>query len=231
MTRLFAVALLLSISCVAQAPAPTPDNQVPQRREILKNSRVVVNLVTIPPGDTTPMHKHNLDMVEVFLTAGRTQETISGKDPASEKVSAGEVLFKSAGTTHSVKNVSSAPFQSVITEFLDAQGKSKQIGKKSQTCAQDKKICVEEHELFCTEKVCVEKVNMAPGAVTLQHSHATDHMLIAVSDYELTDEVEGKGTVMRKHKSGEVEFIPAGITHRLTNKTSAPAQFVVILWR
>jgi quercetin dioxygenase-like cupin family protein len=77
----------------------------------------------------------------------------------------------------------------------------------------------------------VEDVTMAPGAVTTKHSHATDHMLVAVSDYELTDQVEGKGAVVRTRKSGEVEYIPAGITHRLTNTGQAPARFTVIVWR
>jgi oxalate decarboxylase/phosphoglucose isomerase-like protein (cupin superfamily) len=56
-------------------------------------------------------------------------------------------------------------------------------------------------------------------------------MLIAVSDYELTDRVEGKGIVVRTRKSSEVEYIPAGITHRITNTGQAPARFIVIVWR
>ena len=32
-------------------------------------------------------------------------------------------------------------------------------------------------------------------------------------------------------KSGEIEYIPAGITHRLTNTGTKPARFIVVLWR
>jgi quercetin dioxygenase-like cupin family protein len=120
---------------------------------------------------------------------------------------------------------------SVIVEFADAQGKLKNIEKKSQTCTPDKESCVMENELFCTDKVCVEDVVMAPHSVTVKHSHATDHMLIAVSDYQLSDEVDGKGTVARVHKSGDAEYIPAGITHRLTNAGTEPAHFAVIVWK
>jgi oxalate decarboxylase/phosphoglucose isomerase-like protein (cupin superfamily) len=49
--------------------------------------------------------------------------------------------------------------------------------------------------------------------------------------YELTHRVEGKEIVVRTRKSGEVEYIPAGITHRITNTGEAPARFTVILWR
>lgn len=223
--------LLLCAFGVGQSATPSPGNEVPQRKEILKNSRVAVSLLNLAPGDATPLHKHDLDLLTVYVSGGKTQQMIDGKGPVSSKMDAGEVRFRNAGFTHSTKNVGSSPFVSVIVEFSDAQGKLKTIDKNSKTCAPDSKVCVEEKELFCTEKVCVEDVLMAPRSVSIRHSHATDHMLIAVSDYELTDEVEGKGTVVRKKKSGEAEYIPAGITHRLTNTGQAPAHFIVILWR
>jgi len=106
------------------------------------------------------------------------------------------------------------------------------VGTRSHYCNPDgTTACVDEKNLFCTARVCVEDVSIAPGAITHKHSHGTDHMLVAVSDYELTDQVEGKGTVVRTPKSGEVEYLPAGITHRLTNTGQAPARFTVIVWR
>jgi len=58
--------------------------------------------------------------------------------------------------------------------------------------------------------------------ITTKHGHTTDHMLVAMSDYELTDRVKGKGIVVRTRKSGEVDYIPAGITHRITNTAKYP---------
>ena len=228
MTRPFAVVLLLCAASFAQSAAPVPDNQ---RKELLKNSKVEVSQLTFAPGEGAAMHKHERDYVAVFVTGGQLELTQAGQQPTKNKLEAGEVRFRNAGVTHSAKNIGSSPFETVIVEFADAQGKMKRITKKSQTCVPGTKTCVEEKELFCTEKVCVEEVKMAPGSVTVQHSHATDHMLIAVSDYELTDEVEGKGTIVRRHKSGDAEYIPAGITHRLTNTGQAPAYFTVILWK
>ena len=231
MTRAIVVALLLCAVSVGQSAPLIPDNEVPQRKEIFKNNRVSVSRLELPPGDSTPMHKHDLDMVAVFVNGGQTQHTIPGKKPYSDKLDPGDVRFKSAGFTHSTKNLGSAPYVAVIVEFADAQGKLKKVGKKSQTCAPDKNSCVEEKELFCTDKVCVEDVVMAPQSMSVKHSHTTDHMLVAISDYELTDEVEGKGTVVRSHKTGEIEYIPAGITHQLKNTGTEPAHFVVILWK
>ena len=231
MTRAFVVALLLCASSAGQSAAPISASEVPQLKEIFKNNRVSVSRLDLPAGDATPMHKHDRDMVTVVVSGDRIQQTLSGKKPTSDKPESGDVKFKSAGLVHATKNVGSVPYVAVAVAFLDAQGKVKNVGKKSHTCAPDKDACVEEKELFCTEKVCVEDVVMAPQSMSVKHSHSTDHMLIAISDYQLTDEVEGKGTVVRSHTSGEIEYIPAGITHQLKNTGSQPAHFAVILWK
>ena len=231
MRRVAAVVFLLCMAGMAQTAAPIPDDQVPQRKEILNNNKVKVSLLNLAPGDATPMHKHDKDMVTVFVDGGKTQSTFFGRAPSANKFEVGEVRFRAAGFAHSTKNEGAKDFRAVIVEFAEAQGKMKKVGTKSKTCTPDSKACVEEKQLFCTEKVCVENVSMAPGSSSIKHSHATDHMIVAVSDFELTDEVEGTGTVIRKHKSGEVEYLPAGITHRLTNKGTEAAQFTVIVWR
>jgi quercetin dioxygenase-like cupin family protein len=230
--RLPAALFLFCTTCIGQASAPIPDSDVPQRHEILQNRRVTVSLLELAPNDATPMHKHDRDMLTVFVNGGRTQNTLFGHRPVADKMAVGEVRFRNAGYTHAVRNGGADPFRVVIVAFADPQGKLKEIGTNSHTCNPGStKACIDEKNLFCTAKVCVEDVTMAPGAVTSKHSHSTDHMLVAVSDYELTDQVEGKGAVVRSHKSGEVEYISAGITHQLTNTGQAPAHFIVILWR
>jgi quercetin dioxygenase-like cupin family protein len=226
-----AVLLLLCAACLGQAGAPIPDNEVPQRKVILENNKVMASLLALPPGEATPMHKHDKDIVTVFVDGGKTQNTLYGKAPAADKMEMGEVRFKAAGFTHSTKNVGTSPFRAVIVEFAEPQGTMKKVGTKSRTCSPDKGACVDEKQLFCTGKVCVENVSMAAGSSSIRHSHSTDHLIVAISDFELTDEVEGKGTVIRKHKSGEVEFLPAGITHRLTNNGKEAARFAVIVWK
>jgi quercetin dioxygenase-like cupin family protein len=227
-----AALLLLCAVCAGQVPGPIPYSEMPQRKEILRNHRVTVSLVELAPREVTPMHKHELDMLEVFVNGGRAQNTVSGHKPAADKMAVGEVRFLNAGYSHAIENEGPGVFRVVTVEFADPQGKKEQLGTTSHYCnAGSTTACVDENNLFCTTKVCVEDVTMAPGAVTTKHSHPTDHMLVAVSDYELTDQVEGKGTVVRTHKSGEVEYIPAGINHRLTNTGPASARFTVVVWR
>jgi mannose-6-phosphate isomerase-like protein (cupin superfamily) len=144
----------------------------------------------------------------------------------------GEARFLNAGYAHATKNEGVGRLRVVYVEFADPQGKMEKVGTASHYCNPGSTTaCVGERNSSAREKVCVEDVSNTPAAITTKHSHTTDHMLIAVSDYELTDRVEGKGTVIRTQKSGEVEYTPAGITHRITNTGQAPARFTVIVWR
>ncbi len=230
--RRAAALLLLCAACAGQVPTPTPDSGVPQRKEILRNHRVTVSLLELAPREATPMHRHDRDILAVFVDGGRVRNTVLVHKAVADKVAVGEVRFLNAGYAHAIKNEGSGRLRVVIVEFADPQGKIEKVGTASHYCNPGSTTaCVDEKQLFCTEKVCVEDVSIAPGAITTKHSHTTDHMLVAVSDYELTDRVAGKGIVVRTRKSGEVEYIPAGITHRLTNTGQAPARFTVIVWR
>jgi len=232
MRRAAAVLLLLCAACSGQVPAPILDSEVPQRKEILSNRRVTVSMLELAPGEATPMHQHDRDILAVFVNGGHMRNTVFGHKPAADKVAVGEVRFFNAGYAHASRNEGAGPFRVVVVAFADPQGKKEQVGTASHYCNPGSRTaCVDEKNLFCTARVCVEDVSIAPGAVTTKHSHATDHMLVAVSDFELTDQIEGKGAVVRTPKSGEVEYLPAGITHRLTNTGQVPARFTVILWR
>jgi quercetin dioxygenase-like cupin family protein len=225
--------LLLCAAVAAQRPAPIPDSQLPQRKEMLRNHRVLVSRLELARGEATPMHQHSRDMLAIFVNGGRTTNTVYGHKRARDHMRAGEVRFKNAGYSHTTRNEGTDAFRVVVIEFADPQGNTeKAASEKSHYCNPGSATaCVDEKSLFCTAKVCVEDVTIAPGAVTTKHSHATDHMLVAVSDYEFTDQVEGKGKVVRSRRSGEVEYIPAGITHRLTNTGKAVARFIVVVWR
>lgn len=222
MKRALAVVLLL---CAVAASE--------QRKEILRNQHVTITSVELAPGESTPMHRHDRDALTVFVTGGETKNTIEGEKPENDKMEPGTVRFRSGGFAHTRTNEGPDVFRAVVIEFAEPQGKTEKLGEKSSHYCNpgSKTACVKEKYLFCTAKVCVEEVTIAPGAVTIKHSHSTDHMLIAISDYELTDQAEGKPANVRKLASGEAEYIPAGITHQLTNTGKNDARFVVVVFR
>ena len=223
--------MLLCTMCVGQDPAPRTISAI-QHKEILKNEKVTVSLMELAPQEATPMHQHDRDMLSVYVSGGRTRNTQFEEKTAADRTEPGQVRFRPAGYSHAVQNVGKDPYRLVMVEFADPQGKIKKIGTSSHRCNPEKSAaCIDEKNLFCTAKVCTQDVVMAPGSETSKHSHATDHMVIAISDFEMTDEVDGKEASARNYKSGEVVYIAAGLKHRLKNTGKTPAHFTVIVWR
>jgi predicted metal-dependent enzyme (double-stranded beta helix superfamily) len=228
----FAALFLVCAACGAQTSAPLPDTEVPQLKGILRNHHVTASVLELAPGAATPMHQHSRDTLVVFLDAGHIQNSVFGHRRTNGKLATGETEFHSTGYAHAIRNTGMNPLRAVVVEFADPQGRMERAESKSRYCNPGSTTaCVDEKNLFCTAKVCVEDVTFGPGAVSTRHSHSTDHMLVAVSDYEFSDQVEGKGTVVRTRKSGEVEYIAAGISHQLTNSGKTPARFLVISWK
>jgi quercetin dioxygenase-like cupin family protein len=232
MFRFAALFLFWTVNAAAQTSAPVPDTEVPQLKEILRNHHVTARLLELSPGGATPMHQHSRDTLVVFIDAGRIQNSVFGHRNSTEKLAQGETEFHPAGYSHAVRNTGTNPLRAVVVEFADPQGKMQRAENKSRYCNPGSTTaCVDEKNLFCTAKICVEDVTFGPAAISTKHSHSTDHMLVAISDYEFNDQVDGKGSVVRTHKSSEVEYIAAGISHQLTNTAKAPARFLVISWK
>lgn len=255
-TRVMLLISTTSMLMAAGAQGPStpvmPAAQIPQRHELMHNKKVVVSTTELAPGKSVPMHRHEHDYFTVVLTDGQLRETVADQGAmtsggkkmgrvfgamhvpgaSGDKLQAGEVVYNRAGYTHADENKGKTTMRAVTVDFLEPAGKQQDASRKSNKyCNEnDKNACVEEKYLFCTDRFCVEDVTMAPRAQSTKHSHATDHMLIALTDYQLTDNITGKGTIVRTKKAGEVEYIKSGINHQLNNTGKLPARFIVVLF-
>jgi len=226
--------LLCCLALVSAAPAQVPvaAEQEAFHKLTFRNEYVEAVAVEIPPHQSTQLHRHAHDYLAVSLRDGTVTTTAPGKDPAQEKRQRGEAWMGKA-TDHVVRNDGETPYRAVAVEFKAPQGEVKPVhDKTSRYCnAKSKTACVTERYLFCTAKVCVSEVKMGPGAVTMKHSHSTDHMVIAISDLDMKDWIEGRpAAVARSQKSGEVLFVDAGITHQLANGPK-PVRMIVVSWK
>ena len=230
------VLILLLTLCkfaAAQETAPISALEVKYRRQIFKNDRVSVFLLEIPPNHASLMHRHDTDILSIFVAGGETKGTIYGKPPREDKFTVGEVRFRPAGFTHSTENIGTNVFRSVILEFNSPMGAieltkppdSRYCNPGSETA------CVDEKYLFCTAKFCVQELSIAPGAVWRNNQHASDQMLVAVSDYKLSYKRKGRAANVRERKSGEVEYLTGGSTRQWANAASAPARIIAVVFR
>lgn len=233
MTKVLILLLLLCGFAAAQETAPVSALEVKYRKRIFKNERFSVFLLEIPPKHASLMHRHDTDILSIFVAGGETKGTIYGKPPKEDKFTAGEVRFRPAGFTHSTKNVGASMFRSVILEFNSSMGAiqptrppdSRHCNPGSAT------TCVDEKYLFCTAKFCVKEFSIAAGAVWRNNEYASDQLLVAVSDYKLSNKPKGKAANVRKRKSGEIEYFTGGSPRQWRNAASEPARIIAVVFR
>lgn len=227
------VLLLLCAFATAQDTTPISSLEVKYRKQIFKNDRVSVFLLEIPPNHASLMHRHDTDMLSIFVAGGETKSTIYDKPPKEDKFTVGEVRFRPAGFTHSTENIGANVFRSVILEFKSSMGaiQPTQPGDSRYCNPGREKVCVDEKYLLCTARFCVKAISIAPGAVWRNNEYASDQMLVAVSDYKLSSQRKGNPTIVLKRKSGEVEYFTGGSARQWRNVVSQPSRIIAVVFR
>jgi quercetin dioxygenase-like cupin family protein len=231
---LVTLALLILLSATAlQAQTAVPVEAEPHHKTLLQNDHVRVFLAEVPPHQETGLHHHERDYLAIELVDGHITNSRVGAVPVQQWFHSGDLHLAKGGFSHVVRNDADTLFRSSDIEFTEPQGDAQPSKQApSRYCNPGSKTaCVTETYVLCTAKVCVSDVTLGEGAKTTRHTHTTDHMLVAVTDYELTDQVEGKGQIVRTQKSGGVEYVPAGITHQLVNTSKGPVRFIVVVFR
>jgi hypothetical protein len=227
--------LLLTLSVagfVTPQQTPISADEVTLRHRIYGDGRVTVFLLDIPPGNATVLHRHDRDMLSVFVNGGRTRASFNGAAPVEDSFPPGDVRFRSAGFTHSTENIGTDRFLSVIFEFVDSQGpRASATRPATHICNPDSQTsCVDEKPLFCTSKFCVDDLVMAPRAVRPAGGVTEDQILVAISDYTFSEDIPGTAAAVHTRKSGEIESLPAGPARRWTNAAD-PGHLIVVTVR
>jgi hypothetical protein len=232
-SKVVVLLLLLCASAPAQPTTPISALEVKYRKRIISNDRVSVYFLEIPRGHASLMHRHDTDILSIFVAGGRTIGTIFGRPPREDRFEVGEVRFRPAGFTHSTENIGEDVFRSVILEFNSSMGAieptkppdSRYCNPGSETA------CVGEKYLLCTAGFCVKEISVAPGAVWLNNDYASDQLLVAVSDYRFSYRRQGKAALGRRRKSGEVEYLTGGTARHWANALNVPARVIDVVFR
>jgi hypothetical protein len=211
--KILVVVLTLSVAGFAtQQHAPISADEVTLRHRIYGDGRVTIFLLDISPGQATLLHRHDRDMLSVFVNGGRTRASFNGGAPVEDSFTPGDVRFRSAGFTHSTENMGTDRFLSVIFEFVDSQGpRASATWPATHICNPDSQTaCVHEQRLFCTSKFCVDDLTMAPRAVRPAVGATNDRILVAVSDYTFHEDIPGTAAAVHTRKTSEIETLAAG---------------------
>ena len=74
----------------------------------------------------------------------------------------------------------------------------------------------------------VFELTVAPQESTLMHRHDNDYVAVIVAPSEIQNAVEGKPVTTGRAGLGEVRFVSAPVTHRLTNTGDKPYRNIIV---
>jgi quercetin dioxygenase-like cupin family protein len=218
--------ILFAATLVAQT-ATVEITKEPHHHPILENSYVRAFKVEILPGDETLLHHHGHDYLYVMFGPARITNQVQGKPIADATLRDGQASFAEGNMAHVVHNVGATPFRNITVELLRdksaRQSPPPQWEEERGLHILDKGT---QDIMFVKDGVRVSEVDLQPGGMIGKHRHVGPHMLIALTDLDLRSDVEGKGTSKVEVKSGDIRWVPGGLTHTLMNAGSLPAKFI-----
>ena len=220
--------LFLTAVLVGQSAPEVEITAEPHHHLFLANDQVRVFNVEIAPNGETLMHRHGHDYVYAALGASEVVNTVEGKDPVTVKLQDGETNFLAGGFAHAARNVSNQPFREVVVEFLEDEKLRKARSHWEDERGLDILHGGTKEILFVKDGVRVSETELQPGGMEPKHHHAGPFLVVALTDYELRNEIVGKAAINISMKAGESQWIAGGFDHMVMNVGQRPAKFVTL---
>lgn len=222
--------LLLSIILLSvQALAPEVEiTAEPDHHLTFENKSVRVFNVEVPPHSDTLMHWHRHDYLSIALGPADVVNAVKDKPPAPLKLQDGETRFAPATFAHIAHNVGDRPFRNVTIELLEDEALRTSTAHWDEDRGLDVLTKGTKQIVFVKDNVRVTEFELQPGGVIPLHHHAGPLLVVALTDYELRNDIQGKPAATVSMKTGESKWLPGGYSHTITNPGPKPAKYVTL---
>jgi quercetin dioxygenase-like cupin family protein len=211
--------LFLATAALAQHQQSVEITSEPSHHLVFQNEYVRVFDVTVAPRATTLVHKHNYDYLFVTLGDSDVVSVRPGEKPVALKLKDGEVRFTPGNFAHAAINKSDRPFHNTTIELLKSSSNVKQF-----QLAEGEPVPTHAETAAISDQWTARIYFLQPRGRVNPRGPA---LVVAVSDLDLTSQNDS-GSSNFKRAPGGLAWVPAGVTHMLTNNSSKPAQFVTL---
>src|SRR5260370_20531574 len=227
MRELRIVGMALLYACVLAQSQQTVDiTSEPSHHLVLQNQYLRAFDVTVAPKATTLVHRHEHDYVFVTLGDADLTNARVGEKPSGLQLKDGETRFTPGGFAHAAINNSDRPFNNITIDLLQTATNVKRCTESCSLplpCANDaNSACPSVERRISSDQWVMSFITMPPGASVEKHSHPMPHLVVAVSNVDLTVDT-GSSVNHSKLAIGGVAWFPAGLTHSVRNDTSNTA--------
>ena len=237
-TRSLVVSLLIAIPLSAQAPAPVDMANEPHHRVMIENSYVRALRFSLPAGESTLLHAHNVPYVTVSLGPADFANDVVGKPEVRGKTVDGQVGYSRGGFAHLAKADAGVPFNNVTIELLHPQGEPRNLCDK--ILPSDLGACdlsgdvagqaIATRPLLETGEVRVSSVVVRRDGDIMDKPHALPGLLIAVSGAAI-QVARVPGVPTRTLHAGEVLWLPLGAEPKFTVTEGPEARLLLISFK
>jgi quercetin dioxygenase-like cupin family protein len=199
----------------------------------LQNEKLRVFTVELPSGGYTQFVRHEKDFLLLALTDSQLQLVPERGAGQRLRMGPGELQLGTAGLVKRIVNQSSESVRFLVIEIIQGiEPKLAICGLRGPQCESDlgdlRGPNVSTSGLFETPTVKVSRTELDPKGVLSQHTHKYDHLVVALSELSLRSDVPDKGGSEIQQKRGDVAWVPAGLTHTLTNTGESRAAFLAL---
>ena len=229
---------LASLAAQTTAPAVVPVDKEPSHHLALENEWVRVFKVRVAPHAATLMHRHDKDYIFVTLGDSDVVSERQGEKAILLRLKDGETRFTKGGFAHIAKNLSDKPFRNVTVELPPSSSFSCGVGSSAGTNTASVSLCpavgtvdsaaVSWNGIVESDKYLVRQLTINSGAAVPLHEHTGPHLVVAVSDLQLRNNVEGQPPAELVLAGGDIKWVPGGFSHSLTNIGKDAARMVTV---
>src|SRR5581483_170296 len=218
--------LLTSLLVMSQTQIQSVDiTSEPHHKLVLENQYTRVFVVYVAPHESTLMHSHAKDYVYVAIGPAELENQIPGEKLAKVKLEDGQASLLKGGFAHEVQNLADTPFRNVTVEILKPGATQASEPSRRGVEVGDGNVT---DTIYDTAAVRVSEIKLMPGATLPSHHHELPHLVIALADCELRNEVEGKPAAVLPQRMGNVAWVNGGFTHSLTIISKQPARWLAV---
>lgn len=211
-----ATLVLTQATGLAQDPAKVA---AAQYKVVAEDSTIRVLEATLTPGAKTAMHAHPY-LVAVLLEAGSVRWTMKdGSVVRSEPGQKRGTILTMDAQSHVAENTGKTPVRVVLVEFKKAAPAADKARKP--TMPPPFKTVAD------TPYVRVFDGEVAPGQSTPQHTHFSDHVLVALSD-GTAEAVGADGQKQSLVLKKDTPVLAKAGTHRTTNTGRTATRVVIV---
>jgi len=232
---MIAAVLFLASLAAAQATKVVELTADPSASLLLENEYVRVWRIVIPPQKSSALHRHQTDYVRIALSHSRfTILNEQGMGGLTFDWPQGSARFLSAEPAHRITNVGTSETMQVLEvevlrgrlraehPFSPAAVESMAFDAFREPLEPEKSF----HITHLTPALVGAHDQLTPGDSTEAHEHVGPHLVVPITDLELRSQPSSGEPQMLRASAGDVQWVPAGVKHKLTNVRGKPARWI-----